>query len=169
VTEWTSVALVQPKRSRRWEIRRGDEMLASLQLPALRRGGRAEVEGRELTIETHGLFRVEHVLRDRVTHEQIARIRPDGRRQVLELAGRDFEWRSLGRGKGHGLVGPDGEPVLRAKVRSGVFRTSGEVWADADISDGEARLLALLASYLLISKAEETAAAVSSGATAGGV
>jgi hypothetical protein len=167
VTEWTSLALVQPKRSRQWEIRRGDELLASLQLPAFRRGGRAEVAGQELTIEAHGLFRVEHVLRDQVTREQVARIRPEGRRQVIELAGRELEWRSLGRGKGHGVVGPDGEPLLRAKVTSGVFRTNGELWADAGLSDGDARLLALLASYLLIRKAEENAAVASSGATAG--
>ena len=165
MAEWTSLALVQPTRSRQWEIRRGDQTLASLQLPALRRGGRAEVGGQELTIEARGLFRVEHVLRDRVTREQVARIRPEGRRQVLELPGRELGWKSLGRGEGHGVVGPDGEPLLRAKVKSGVFRTNGELWADADLSDGEARLLALLASYLLIRQAEETAAVASSGAT----
>ena len=127
-----------------------------------------EIEGRRLTIEAHGLFRVEHVVRDQVTHEQVARIRPQGRRRVLEYADRELEWRSLGRRKGYGFVGPDGEPLLRARVTSGVFRTNGEVWAQPGLSDGDARLLAVLSSYLLIRKAEETAAAASSGATAAG-
>jgi hypothetical protein len=168
VTEWTGLALVQPARSRRWEIRRGEETVASLRLPALRRGGRAEIDGRSLTIEAHGLFRTEHVISDQ-TGEVLARVRPEGRRRVLELAGRELDWKSLGRRAGYGFVGADGEPLLRAKVASGIFRTSGELEVDQSLPSGDGPLLALVAAYLLIRKTEEDAAVAASSATAAGV
>jgi hypothetical protein len=167
VTEWTGLALVQPGRSRRWEIRRGEETLASLGLPTFRRGGRAEIDGRSLTIEVHGLFRTEHVISDQ-TGEVLARVRPEGRRRVLELAGRELDWKSLGRRAGYGFVGRDGEPLLRAKVASGLFRTNGQLEIDQRLSRGDGALLALIAAYLLIRKTEEDAAVAASTVTAAG-
>ena len=39
---WTPLALVQPTRRREWELRRGDEKVAELRLPAMRSGGSAQ-------------------------------------------------------------------------------------------------------------------------------
>ncbi len=114
----TTLALLQPTRRRVWELHHGDEKVAELRLPAARRGGRAQAGGRELEIQVHGLFKQEHVLVDASGGEEVARVR--GR--TVDLRGVErAEWRSLGRGAGYGLVGPDGEPWLRAKAKSGTF------------------------------------------------
>jgi hypothetical protein len=157
VDDKTSVglALLQPTRRREWELRRGDELVAELSLPALRSGGSARAGDRELAIGTHGLFKREHVVTDAASGEEVARVRG----HAVELRGiESAEWKSLGRGAGHGLVGPDGEPWLRAKVSSGAFRTTGEV----EVAAGhDPALPALIAAYLLIRKADEAAAAAS--------
>jgi hypothetical protein len=151
----TGVALVQPTRRRAWELRRGEEVVAELQLHMFKRGGEARLGGRELEIRAHGTLRPEHVLVDAATQEELARVR--GRTVELE-GGERAEWKSLGRGQGYGLVGADGEPWLRGKVRSGLVRTSGEI----EVADGhEVALPALLAAYLLIRRAEQAAASAS--------
>jgi hypothetical protein len=161
VDDQTSVglALLQPTRRRTWEIRRGDELVAELRLPAMR-SGRASAAGRELEFRTRGLLKREHVVIDAATGEELARVR--GR--AVEVRGiESAEWKSLGRGSGYGLVGPDGEPWLRAKVSSGAFRTTGEI----EVAAGhEPALPALIAAYLLIRKAEEAAAAASASVAA---
>ena len=88
---------------------------------------------------------------------------PERRECAVELRGLErAEWKSLGRSQGYGLVGPDGAPWLRAKVKSGTFRTTGQI----EVAAGhEPALPALIAAYLLIRKADESAAAAS--ATAG--
>jgi len=97
-----TLALLQPKRRREWELQHGDEKVAELRLPAMRSGGRA----------------------------------------------------------GYGLVGPEGEPWLRAKVKSGAFRTTGQI----EVASGrDPALPSVIAAYLLIRKVEEAAA--SSAAT----
>ena len=157
--DWTGLALLQPTRRREWELRRGDELVAEFALPTLRRGGKARVGDRELEIRVSGLLRVEHLVVDAGTGEEVARMR----RNTLERPGlEDSVWKSLGRGKGHGFVGADAEPWLRAKVSSGVFRTTGQV----EIApEHDVALPAVLAAYLLIRKAEE-AASSAAGATA---
>jgi hypothetical protein len=154
------LTLLQPTRRREWEIRRGDELVAELRLPALRSGGSARAGGRELAISTRGLFKREHVIADAATGEEVARVRGRG----VELRGlENAEWKSLGRGRGYGFVGLDGEPWLRAKVSSGAFRTTGQV----EVAPGhEPALPALIAAYLLIRKAEEAAAAASASVAA---
>jgi len=149
---WIGLALVQPTRRREWELRRGDEKVAELRLPALRSGGSAEAAGRELAIRTRGLFRREHTVVDAATGEELASVR--GR--TLELRGVErAEWKSLGRGS-YGLIGPDGEPWLRSKVSSSTFRTTGQI----EVAPGhDVAVPALLAAYLLIRKVEEAAAA----------
>ena len=79
------------------------------------------------------------------------------RGRTLELRGVErAEWRSLGRGAGYGLVGPDGEPWLRGKVSAGVLHTTGQI----EVAPGhDVAVPALLAAYLLIRKVEEAAAA----------
>jgi hypothetical protein len=93
---------------------------------------------------------------DAATGEEVARVR----RNTLERPGLEpAAWKSLGRGKGSGFVGADGEAWLRAKVSSGVFRTTGQI----EIAPGQDPALpALLAGYLLIRRAEENAAAATS-------
>jgi hypothetical protein len=157
VDDGTSVglALLQPTRRREWELRRGDELVAELSLPALRSGGSARAGDRELAIRTQGLFKREHVVTDAASGEELARVRG----HTVELRGIErAEWKSLGRSHGYGLVGPDGEPWLRAKVSSGAFRTTGEI----EIAAGhDPALPSLIAAYLLIRRAEEAAAAAS--------
>jgi hypothetical protein len=154
------LALLQPTRRREWELRRGDELVAALSLPALRSGGSARAGDRELAIQTHGLFKREHVVTDAASGEELARVRG----HVVELRGiENAEWKSLGRGAGYGFVGLDGEPWLRAKVSSGAFRTTGQV----EVAAGhDPALPALIAAYLLICKAEEAAAAASASVAA---
>jgi hypothetical protein len=157
VDDETSVKLLlqQPTRRREWELREGDELVAELSLPALGSGGRASAAGRELEIRTQGILRREHVVVDAATGEELARVRG----HAVELRGiESAEWKSLGRGRGSGLVGPDGEPWLRAMVKSGMFRTTGQV----EIAVGhDPALPSLIAAYLLIRKADEAAAAAS--------
>ena len=147
--DWTGLALVQPTRKREWELRQGDRLVAELQLPSMRRGGKASVGERELEIRVTGVLRVEHLVVDIQSGETVARVR----RNTLERPGlEDSTWKSLGRGKGRGFVGADGEPWLRAKVSSGFFRRTGQVEVEPEHDVG---LPALLAAYLLIRKAEE--------------
>ena len=157
--DWTGLALLQPTRRREWELRRGNELVAEFALPTLRRGAKARVGPRELEIRVSGVLRVEHLVVDAETGEAVARVR----RNTLERPGlEDSTWKSLGRGKGHGFVGADDEPWLRAKVSSGLFRTTGQIEV---APDREVAVPALLAAYLLIRKAEE-AASSAAGATA---
>ena len=158
--------LVQPSLRREWQLRRGDDVMATLQIPLLRRGASADLAGRTLEIARVGGLRAEYVVRDGMTQEQLARLRPDGRRRLLETSDRTAEWKRLGRKEGYGFVGPDGEPFLRAKVSNGVFHTNGEVEVADDVPDEEAFLLALLASYLVIRKAEDDASTAAGGTAA---
>lgn len=149
----TTLALLQPTRKRAWELRRGDELVASLRLPSLKRGGLARVGDRELEIRASGVVRTEHVVVDAATGEALARVR----RNTLELPGLEpAQWKSLGRKRGQGFVGVDGEPWLRTKLSCGLFRTTGEI----EVAPGhDPAVPALLAAYLLIRKAEQDASA----------
>ena len=149
---------MQPSRRREWELRKGDEVVAELELPSLRRGGRGRIGERELVFEAHGILRTEHVVTDRASGAELARVRGG----KVELDGEALQWRSLGRGQGYGLQDRAGGTVLRAKVSSGLVRTTGQVEVEAGRDAG---LPALLAAYLLIRRAEEIAAA-SAGAVA---
>jgi hypothetical protein len=157
VDDETSVKLLllQPSRRREWELRQGDELVAALSLPALKSGGRGTARDRAVELRTRGLLRREHFVVDAATAEELARVRG----HTVELRGIETaEWKSLGRGQGSGLVGPDGEPWLRARVSTGAFRTTGQV----EVAAGhDPALPALIAAYLLIRKADETAAAAS--------
>jgi hypothetical protein len=157
VDDETSVKLLllQPTRRREWELRQGDELVAELSLPPLGSGGRGSAAGRELEIRTHGILRREHVVVDAETGEELARVRG----HTVELRGiASADWKSLGRGQGYALAGPDGEPWLRAKASSGIARTTGQV----EIAAGhDPALPSLIAAYLLIRKADEAAAAAS--------
>jgi hypothetical protein len=158
------LALVQPSLRREWWLRRGDEVVATLWIPLFRRRGAAEVVGRRLTFEREGGLRSAYLVRDALTGEQLARFRPDGRHRALELGDLRAEWKRLGRRRGYGFVGPDGEPLLRAKVASGIARTSGEVVVADDVPEQDALVAAVLASFLLIRKAEDAASAAASSA-----
>jgi hypothetical protein len=157
VDDETSVKLLllQPTRRREWEIRQGEELVAKLSLPAMRSGGRGSAGGRELEIRTHGILKREHVVVDAASGEELARVRG----HAVELRGiESADWKSLGRGQGYGLAGPDGEPWLRARVKSSTFRTTGQV----EIAAGhDPALPSLIAAYLLIRKADEAVAAAS--------
>ena len=56
--------LVQPKLRRAWELRRGDEVVASLRIPLLRRGAEIEIGDHKLAIEPSGLVRTSVAVRD---------------------------------------------------------------------------------------------------------
>ena len=128
---------------------------------SLCRGGGAETE-----IARVGGLRAEYAVLDEGTQEQLARLRPDGRRRLLETSDRTAEWKRLSRKEGYGFVGPDGEPFVRAKVSSGLVHTNGEVEVANDVPEQEASLLALLASYLVIRKAEDDASTAAGGTAA---
>jgi hypothetical protein len=157
VDDETSVKLLllQPTRRREWEIRQGEQLVAELSVPAIRGGGHGSASGRELEIRTHGILRREHLVVDAATGEELARVHG----HTVELRGLESaDWKSLGRGQGYGLVGPDREPWLRAIAKSSTFRTTGQV----EIAAGhDPALPSLIAAYLLIRKADEAAAAAS--------
>jgi hypothetical protein len=90
----------------------------------------------------------------------------DGRRRVLELDGLHGEWKNLGRKRGFGFVGEDGEPLVTARVRTGVIRSAGEVKIRAGLDEREAIVAELLACYLLIRRNEEAAARAAASGTA---
>src|SRR6476620_3356480 len=77
----------------------------------------------------------------------------------LELDGRRAEWKSLGRKLGSGFVGPDGETLVRGKLRTGLTRTTGELQVADDLPEHDALLAAAMTAYLLIRKAGDTAGA----------
>jgi hypothetical protein len=133
--------------------------------PCSAAGRLRELAGRRLEIAREGGLRAEYLVRDAATQEQLAHLRPDGRRRLLETADRTAEWKRLSRKEGYGFVDPAGEPFLRGKISSGVFHTNGEVDVADDVPDQEAFVLALLASYLVIRKAEDDASAAA-GSTA---
>jgi hypothetical protein len=148
----TKLALEQPTRKRKWQLRRGDEVVAELELPSVRRGGKGRVGVREVAFEVRGLFRVEHAVTELAGGAELARVRGG----KVELEGEALQWRSLGRGQGYGLQDRAGGTVLRGKVSRGLTRTTGQVEVEAGRDAG---LPALLAAYLLIRKAEEDEAA----------
>lgn len=156
-----TLSLVQlSARRREWHLKQGEEVRVRLRVPPVRSGARAEAAGRPLRIERHGRVRSEYVVRDETTGEEVAHLRHQGRRLVLELNGRVGEWKRLGRKEGFGFVGQDGKPFLRAKTRSSGFaRTAGEVQIGAGVTEREALIAALLASYILIRKNDDEAAA----------
>jgi hypothetical protein len=160
------IELVQPSLRREWQLRRGGDVIATLQIPLLRRGASAELAGRRLKIVRGGGLRAEYAVLDEATQEQLARLRPDGRRRLLETSDRTAEWKRLSRKEGYGVVGPDGEPFVRAKVSSGLVHTNGGVEVADDVPEHQAFLLALLASYLVIRKAEDDASAAAGGTAA---
>ena len=162
--------LVQPKLRRAWELRRGDEVVATLRIPLLRRSAEIEIGERKLALERSGLIGNSVAVRDTVTGEERMRIGRESLRRVLELGGQRTEWRSLGWGSTYGFVGPDGEPLVRGKVSQGITRTNGEIEVADSLPEDEALLAAALTAYLLIRRAEDNAssAAGSVAATSGG-
>jgi hypothetical protein len=159
VSGWVTFELRQPSARREWQLIERDAVRASLQVPAFRAGARAEAGARRLRIEQQGRLRRAYVVREDATGEEIARIDRHGRRQVLELGGRTAEWGRLGRKEGHGFVAERGRPLLRASVRSGILRSSGEVQVDPELGDRDALVAALLAAFLLIRRNDEAAVA----------
>ena len=135
--------LSQPRLRREWELRRGDEVVATLRTSLFRRGAEVEIGDER------------HVLKPQ---------------RVLELGGRRAEWKPLGRKLGAGFVGPDGETLVRGKLRTGLLRTEGELEVADDLPEQEALFAAALTAYLLIRKADDDsgAAAASVDATGSG-
>jgi hypothetical protein len=164
---WT---LVQPSARRRvWELRDGDESLASLEIPVFRSTAHAETPDRRLRIERQRGLRAGYVVFDDQRGDEVARLRPERGRRVLELDDLTAEWKNLHRGRGFAFVDPDGVPLLTAKVRTGLLKSSGELEIDPRLSRRQAAVAALLACYLLIRRNEQAAsgAAGASAATAG--
>jgi hypothetical protein len=162
--------LAQPGLRRVWDLRRGDEVVATLRIPLIRRGAEIEIGGRRLAVEPSGLIGTSVAVRDKATGEERTRITRQSLRRVLELGGQRTEWRSLGWGSTYGFVGADGEPLARGKVSPGLTRTNGEIEVADSLPEDEALLAAALTAYLLIRKAEDnaSAAAGSVAATSGG-
>jgi hypothetical protein len=158
--------LVQPKLRRAWELRRGDEVVATLRIPFLRRGAEIEVGGQRFALERSGLVRTSVALRDTATGEERIRIGRENLRRVLELGGQRTEWRSLGWGSTYGFVGPDGEPLVRGKVSQGITRSNGEIEVADSLPENEALLAAALTAYLLIRKAVDNSSAAAGSVAA---
>jgi hypothetical protein len=153
-----------------WDLRRRDEVVATLRIPVFRRGAEIEIGGRRLALERSGLIGSSVAVRDTVTGEERMRIGRESLHRVLELGGQRTEWRSLGWGSNYGFVGPDGEPLVRGKVSQGITRTNGEIEVADSVPEDEALLAAALTAYLLIRRADDnaSAAAGSVAATSGG-
>ena len=134
--------LAQPGLRRSWEFRRDGEVVATLRIPVFRRGAELEIGAERLAIKP---------------------------KRELELDGRRAKWKSLGRKLGSGFVGPDGETLVRGKLRTGLTRTTGELQVADDLPEHDALLAAAMTAYLLIRKADDTAgaAAASVAATSG--
>lgn len=160
--------LVQPGLRRSWELRRGDEVVATLRIPLLRRGAEIEIGDQKLAIEPSGLVRTSVAVRDTGTGDERMRVVRENLHRVLELGGRRTEWRSLGWGSTYGFVAADGEALVRGKVSPGLTRTSGEIEVLDDMPQDEALVAAALTAYLLIRKADDNAAAASSTVAATG-
>ena len=160
--------LVQPKLRRAWELRRGDEVVASLRIPLLRRGAEIEIGDQKLAIEPSGLVRTSVAVRDTATGDERMRVVRENLHRVVELGGQRTEWRSLGWGSTYGFVDAAGEPLVRAKVSQGLTRTNGEIEVADSLPADEALLAAALTAYLLIRRAEDTASAGASTVAATG-
>ena len=154
----TSWALVQPSARRRlWELRSGDEAVASLEIPVFRSTALAETPDRRLRIERQGGLRAGYAVIDARDGSEVARLRAERGRRVLELDGLTAEWKNLRRGRGFAFVDPEDMPLLTAKVRTGLVRSSGELELDPRLSEHQATVAALLACYLLIRRNEQAA------------
>jgi hypothetical protein len=164
-TSWT---LVQPSVRRRvWELRRGDdETVASLEMPVFRSTAHAETRDDRWRIERQRGPRAAYAVVDDRDGSEVARLRPERGRRLLELDGVVAEWKNLRRGRGFGFIDLEGEPLLTAKVRTGLLRSSGQLEIDQRLSERQATVAALLACYLLIRRNEQ-AASGAAGATAG--
>jgi hypothetical protein len=160
--------LLQPKLRRAWELRRGDEVVATLRIPLLRRGAGIEIGDQKLAIEPSGLVRTSVAVRDTATGDERMRVVRENLHRVLELGGQRTEWRSLGWGSTYGFVDAAGEPLVRAKVSQGLTRTNGEIEVADSLPADEALLAAALTAYLLIRRAEDNASAGASTVTATG-
>jgi hypothetical protein len=162
--------LVQPGLRRSWELRRGEDVVATLRIPLIRRGAEIELGGLKLALEPSGLTGTSLVVRDTATNEERVRIARESLHRVLELGGQRTQWRSLGWGSTYGFVGADGEPLARGKVSQGITRTNGEIEVADSVPEDEALLAAVLTAYLLVRKAEDntSAAAGTVAATSGG-
>lgn len=158
--EFTTFTLVQPSaRRREWQILRGDELKAVLRIP-LFSGAHGEGDGWRLQIERHGRVRPAYTVRDMATGAEVARLRRVRHRSLVDIGGQATEWKHLGRKEGFGLVAIDGMPLLRAKVRSGLVRSTGEIQINPSLLERRALVAALLAAYLLIRKNEQNTAGV---------
>jgi hypothetical protein len=157
--------LVQPWLRREWELGRDGEVVGTLRINLFRRGAAAEVAGRPLTIKREGGIRSEYAVHDDATDERLARFRSERMHHVLELGDRTAEWKRLGWREGHGFVAPDGDLLLRGKVFSGIARTNGEIEVADELPEEDALVAALVASYLLIRRTEDQAAASATAAT----
>jgi hypothetical protein len=154
----TTLTLVQPTaRRREWELRDAAGLLALLRLPAFRSGAEAEIDDDCLRIQRVRGMRGGYAVVDEATGSEIARLRREGSEQLLELEGVAYRWRRVeGR---FGFVGDDGEPIVSAKVRSGLLRSSGEASVKPGTERRPAIVAALLACYLLIRRNDQAAAA----------
>jgi hypothetical protein len=163
---WT---LVQPSaRRREYELRDATGVVARLRVPVFRSGGEVEVGGRRLQIQRRGRLRSSYGVVDEASGGEIARVVREGRRRLLELDGRTYRWQRLG--GSFGFVGDDDQPLLTARVRSGLTRSSGEVAIGPGIDERHVVVPALLACYLLIRRNDEAAGAAAGAvaATSGG-
>jgi len=129
-------------------------------------GGRAQVGAEHWLIQRRGRFRSEYAIIDEDRGNELASVRRDGRRRLLEFEGRVAEWKRLGRKSGFGFVSSDGTPLLAARVRTGVLRSSGNVQVDSSMPERERLLASDLAVYLLIRRNEEQAASSAAATTA---
>jgi hypothetical protein len=153
--------LVQPSGWRRdWQLLRDGEVRGRLRMPAFRGAVEGEAAGRTVRIERGGRSRSDRVVRDALTGETVATLRRDGRRLLLEQPDRVCEWKRLEDRRWHGFVDPAAGAIVRARIHSGLARTSGEVEIDTSVREEDALVAALLACFVLIRKRDEDVAVV---------
>jgi hypothetical protein len=166
VTEHT-LTLEQRRATRReWQLVEQGDVTAVLRIALFGSGARATARGRHINIERHGRLRAGYAVREGATGTELARLRRRRPHMILELGDRNAEWQRLSRTDGFGFVAADGTVLLRAKIRSGILRTAGEIKINATLTACDAVVAALLAAYLLIRKMETEQAATSAAAAA---
>jgi hypothetical protein len=159
--------LEQPSaRRREWQFQGDGEVKAHLRVPSFRSSAQAQNGEERVLIVRRGRRRSSYLLLDERAGTELASVRRDGRRRLLQLDGRDYEWKRLGHKGGFGFVAPDGQPILAARVRAGLFRSSGDIEVDASLPEQEAFRAGLLAAYMLIRRNDDIAASSAAASVA---
>jgi hypothetical protein len=117
------------------------------------RGAFAEALGEKWVFDRHGILRVSFEIWDDGSGRELARADRKGR---LTIGARNVRWRTVIDGV-FGLVDADLEWVVEGRAPMMLMRTGATMRIDSSVSARESLLLAVVASYLLISEGSQLA------------